>query len=427
MSEKNTEEKKKKFSLRKLIYNDKYLIIFSIVAAIVVWVATSMNLSPETTKTITVPVNVDFSNSAASQLGIKCYGDETFDVDVTVTCKKYLARDITAEDLNVTLQTNTVTTKGNIEVPIKVDADDNAEFTIKSYYPTVYKGYFDVEDKKVMDINISYDNTDFIADGYIMGEPLLSETTATVVGPKTYVAQVKQLIANVNIDEKLSSTQSIALTVNAVDSSGDIVDYVDVDTGSENFNLTIPVLKRMKLNVTSSFSNVPSDVDTSDFEITYSKDVVNTAVLEEADIKEANIGNIDFSDLNVGDNSFTFDVSTLESMVIVDDIKEITVNVNVPSSYSSTNVSVDKSMVTITNIPDGYDATVTSISSNTVNVISQNDESEDVNVGLIVDLSAYKNNIATGSDDYNITTSVENSSTCWVYGKYTAKISIVKK
>ena len=56
MADKN---KKKKFSLKKLIYNDKYLIVFSIIAAVIVWVSTSMSLSPETTKTITVAVNVD--------------------------------------------------------------------------------------------------------------------------------------------------------------------------------------------------------------------------------------------------------------------------------------------------------------------------------------------------------------------------------
>ncbi len=92
----NTDNKNnKKFSLRKLIYNDKYLIVFSIITAVIVWISTSMSFSPETTKTITVPVNVDFRQFCpADQLGIKCYGDTKIDVDVTVNCKKYLARDI---------------------------------------------------------------------------------------------------------------------------------------------------------------------------------------------------------------------------------------------------------------------------------------------------------------------------------------------
>ncbi len=43
-------KKKHKFSFRKLVYNDRYLIACSIIAAVVIWVVTSMNLSPETTK-----------------------------------------------------------------------------------------------------------------------------------------------------------------------------------------------------------------------------------------------------------------------------------------------------------------------------------------------------------------------------------------
>ena len=49
----NTDNKNnKKFSLRKLIYNDKYLIVFSIITAVIVWISTSMSLSPETTKKV---------------------------------------------------------------------------------------------------------------------------------------------------------------------------------------------------------------------------------------------------------------------------------------------------------------------------------------------------------------------------------------
>ena len=122
--------KKSKFSIKKLIYNDKYLIIISIVLAVIVWIVTSMSLSPETTKTITVSLPVDFSDSAAEQLGLKCYGDEVVDVDVTVSCKKYLAKDITADNFKVSLQTNVVTSSGNFDVPIRVETGENVDFTI---------------------------------------------------------------------------------------------------------------------------------------------------------------------------------------------------------------------------------------------------------------------------------------------------------
>lgn len=431
MANNNQEKNNKKFSLRKLIYNDKYLIVFSIVAAIIIWVSTSMSLSPETTKTISVPLNIDFSNSAADQLGIKCYGDKRIDVDVTISCKKYLARDITSDDIKVALQTNAVTSKGNYEVPINVTSvSDNADFTISSYYPKTYKAYFDVEDEKTLDINVEYQNKDFVADGYVMGDALLSEKVATVKGPKSYVSKVKQLVASVDIEQKLKATKSFDITVTPVDSTGSAVDYVSVNTEAENLTLTIPVLKETTLPVTSSFTGKPDNVDTSDFDISYSVDSVSAAVLEDSGIKEANIGNIDFSKLNVGKNTIKFDVTTLEGIVILDDTKSITVTVTVPSSFKTKNIALNKTNVAVANVPDGYEANVVSVDAKTFTLVGRESDlnNDQIGVGMVVDLSSYKSeDITEGRDYYDITPNIENSTGCWVYGKYRAQIEIVKK
>ncbi|MCM1115203.1 MAG: CdaR family protein [Clostridium sp.] len=422
-------KKKSKFSIRKLIYNDKYLIIISILAAIVIWCATSMNLSPETTKTISVPLTVDFSDSAASQLGIKCFGEETINVDVTVSCKKYLAKDITSADIKVSLQTNTVTTKGNIEVPVKVDTAENADFEVVSYYPTTYKAYFDVEDEVVMDIGINYADQEFVEDGYVMGEVLLSENSVTVSGPKSYVSQVERVTANVDFDEKLTKTQTVELTPVAVDAKGNAVDYVQLLSKNENITLTVPVLKRTVLDVTSSFIGKPTRVDASAFNISYSVNKVNAGVLEEADIKAANIGNIDFSSLTVGENKFSFSTSGLESFAILDNISNIDVTVTVPSTYETAVFNVDGSNVDISNIPEGYKAEVASLSDYTVTAVGPEADLETINasnVRLMVDLTSIKDSFTEGVNTCTITATIENNDTCWIYGTYSAKIRIFK-
>ena len=91
---------------------------------------------------------------------------------------------------------------------------------------------------------MNYENKDFIADGYVMGEALLSEKVAKISGPKSYVSKVKSLVANVDIANKLKSTQSVDVMPTPIDSSGNTVDYISVDTEAENLTLTIPVLKK---------------------------------------------------------------------------------------------------------------------------------------------------------------------------------------
>lgn len=424
-------KKKSKFSIRKLIYNDKYLIIISVLLSVVVWIVTSINLSPETTKTITVPVTVDFSGSAADQLGLKCFGDENFDVDVTVNCKKYLAMEITAEDINITLDTNAVTSSGYTDVPVKVDTANNADFKVTSYYPTIYRAYFDIEDKKIMDIDINYSNENFIADGYMMGEPLLSKSSVTIQGPRTYVSQVKSVVSNVSIDEKLSSTITRNLTLTAVDSYGSRVSYVSIDTGNEGVTLTIPVLKETTLDVTSSFSGKPSQVDTSEFDITYSLNKVNAGVLEDSDIKSANVGNIDFSQLNTGKNEFTFDVNDLKGIIVLNNIDYIKVNVTVPDKYTSSTVGISTGNVSIVNVPDGYKAAVSSLSSNSVTIIGEEDNLEKItssDIKLVIDLSSVETeDLKPGSMTLKATASIENSDNCWIYGNYNVTVNLTKE
>lgn len=423
-------KKKNKFSIRKLIYNDKYLIIISIVLSIVVWVATSMNLSPETSKTITVPVAVDFTDTAADQLGIKCYGDDSIDVDVTISCKKYLAKDITADNINVSLQTNVVTSSGNYDVPIKVDTNENADFKVTSYYPTVYKGYFDVEDEKVLDVDIKYAKEDFIEKGYTMGQPLLSESTVTVKGPRSYVSQVTSVSATVNIEEKLKATKSMDLVANALDSYGSKVNYVSIETGGENLTITIPVLKEMELGVTANFIGKPSKVDVNSFGVSYSINKVNAGVLEDAKITEAVIGSIDFSRMRSGANKFSFNVESLDSLVILDPVREIDVTVSVPSDYTEKTVAVNSSNVKIINAPDGYDASLVGISTGTVIVVGTEANLENISssdISLVVDLSSIdEKDVQTGAASYKITTALSNSDTCWIYGDYTANVNITK-
>ena len=233
-----------------------------------------------------------------------------------------------------------------------------------------------------------------------------------------------------DIENKLKSTQSIDITAVPVDASGNAVDYVSVDTDSKNLTVTIPVLKEMTLNVTSSFTGKPDGVDESKFDVSYSVNKVSSAVLEDSGIKDANIGNIDFSQLNVGKNTIKFDVTTLDGIVILDDVKEITVTVNVPSTYKTKRIAVNKDSVTVTNVPDGYKANVISMNSKEVTVIgSQSNLNNDkIGVGMVVDLSSYKSDdISLGRDYYDITPNIENSSGCWVYGDYKAQIELVKK
>lgn len=427
-------KKKKSFSIRKLIYNDKYLIIFSIVCALVIWIGTSMSLSPETTKTITVSVVADFSESAAAQLGLKCYGEESINVDVNVRCKKYLAKDITADDFITSLQTNYVTESGVAQVPIRVQAEDNSDFEILSFYPTTYSAFFDVEAQKVMDVNINFGDEKIIADGYILGQTILSENSLTVTGPATYVSRVSSIECDVNLQgEELSASKNVSISPVALDRYDNKVDYISLlDSNGKDvslLDLTIPVLKQTELPVAVEFTNKPASLNESILDVSYSVSRVNAGVIDDVDIKSCVIGQIDFSHLTVGKNEFTFDVQNLDSVVILDGITEIKVTVNVPKDYESSSIPVTAENVKVSNLPDGYKFEVVSMSNYSVTSIGTAKQLKAVsskNVTLTVNAKQLSDNISEGTVTLDVTPSIEGGENCWIYGEYTATINIYK-
>ncbi len=421
---------KSKFSMRKLIYNDKYLIIISVICAICIWIATSMNLSPETTKTISVPVTVDFSGSVTEELGIKCYGDESFNVDVTVKAKKYIAKDISSEDLNVQLQTNIVTTVGTHEVPISVSAGENADFSVESYYPSVYTAYFDVPEEEEMEIQLNYSTNDYIADGYVGGENLLNESSVIVSGPQTYVSRVSKVTADVAIKNKLKETATINIEPKAVDVYGNSVDYISLKYGSEKITLTIPVLKVEQLTPNVTITDAPTSVDLSKLSIDYSVKSIKAGVMEAAGIKAAELGEIKMSSLRVGENKFTFDTGQLDGITVLDDTDKVTVTVTVPSDYTSKDVDITASGVKLNNVPDGYTAKVVSLNADSVTVIGPEkaiDSVKSKNVIVSCDLTTKKGStVQTGNHQYKLTVVVSGVDGVWIYGTYTANVSITK-
>lgn len=238
-------KKKHKFSFRKLVYNDRYLIACSIIAAVVIWVVTSMNLSPETTKKITVPVSIDFTDTLAEQLGIDYYGNSELTVEVTISCKKYLAKDIDETDINASLQTSNVTSTGYLSVPIEVTpADNNAEFSIASYFPASAQGYYDVAQQQTLPLELNYTNESFAADGYVVGDVAINQNMLIVDGPRTYMSNVAKVVADITLEKGLTESQRIDLQPKAVDENGNPVNYVSVNIPEgENVVATIPILK----------------------------------------------------------------------------------------------------------------------------------------------------------------------------------------
>ena len=201
----------------KLVYNDKYLIFFSLFLAVLVWISTSISVGTDESKKIKIDVPVTISDELSQQLGMKYFSlQDSIELSVTVKGPKYAVGQVGEDDLNVEFDTSNVTKAGQQSIPILVTKSSKTlDFTVESVYPSSIEGYFDVGAAKTFDVDLKYDNS-VLANGYAWGDPSLSDETVIVQGPKTYVDKITGVTANVDFENatNISKTYSAECSLN---------------------------------------------------------------------------------------------------------------------------------------------------------------------------------------------------------------------
>ncbi|MEE1011246.1 MAG: hypothetical protein U0L11_04335, partial [Acutalibacteraceae bacterium] len=97
-------KKKQRFS--DLFYNNRFLMVFSVVAAIFFWLVVVVEFGVEVEKEIkNIPVTIDYER-IESDFGLEPFGEKNYFVDVKVSGKKYI---VDSDDISkeITVKANT--------------------------------------------------------------------------------------------------------------------------------------------------------------------------------------------------------------------------------------------------------------------------------------------------------------------------------
>ncbi|MBE6816101.1 MAG: hypothetical protein E7520_00145 [Ruminococcaceae bacterium] len=420
---------KKGFSIRRLIFNDKYLIITSIILAVIVWVVTSLNIGTDETKTIKVDVPIKLGDEVSEQLGMQYYTlQDTIELNITITGAKYAIGQVTENDLSIKFDTSNVNRTGEQSIPILVTkSTKKLDFTVSSIYPSSVDAYFDVNEAKTFDLYLRY-NENAAADGYTFGQPVLSEDKVIISGPKTYVDKVDRAVVDVDFasDQKLKEpyTSECAITVEGTGVEASYLKFSPKDAENNyitTVSVTLPILKVAKLPVSISIDDKPKDFDEKDISISYEVDSIEAGVLESANIKSVDIGSVSFSELKKGRNEFTFDVTALEGVSVLDsELKDIKVVVRIAGDYTAKTVTLNPSDIKIAGVSNDKKASLSNLSSRRVTVyVPTENAKDDITLSAKCDLG---DNDESGT--YPLTFTVNGNASAWVYGEYTADVTI---
>jgi YbbR domain-containing protein len=414
--------KNKKFS--DLLHNDKLMLAFSFIAAIIIWLGVVINVSPEMTTTIQ-NVKVTIDNTVPAQFGLEVFGDNEFYVDVTVKGKKYQISSLKPEDIKILAQTNNVDSAGIRTLLLKSDQTfGNNDYTVTAISQKSIDVYFDVPKtvQIVIEPDIVVDNIEIVEEGFKTGEINLSETAVNVTGPSTEINRIVKAVARLKLQKSLSSNKSADVDVMLLDENGKSnFNYVTTDV--DKVVLTIPVLRVKEVNTTLLFKNAPDEyvLNPLSYTISPSEDYFNISVDEYDKITEFPVGTIDFKSISPSNYVFEFlrtdlpvsDESDTEKFVVKLDVSDI----------SQEYFTISSKKVKVNN-PNNLDYKVSGLNKSVVVVGSEKALESITEADISVEIDISDINITAGQTTSVPANVTVKSSNCWIYGTYTVEVSL---
>ncbi len=424
---------KKKTSLaHRMLYNNKVLLVFSLIISFVFWLLVVITLSPEDTRIIkSVPVTIDLTNSVPAQLDLQVFGTQDYYVDVEITGKRYVvgAASIDAGDIRVIAQTSYVDSAGKHNLLLRASkADEDAEFEIVSLSEEYISVFFDnyMEGEYTVSAVIDAPNG-IVAEGWSSDTPVLSLPAVTVSGPATEMSKIDKVTANIKIDKPLESTETFDSTLTAVSELGSEIRNIEFNNGNAGVTVTVPIYKQMDAPTDVSYKNNPAYYLENPLKATVNPQFVNAGVPDTMldGFKSVSIGTIDFATLKPGVNTFTFPASEVSNVRILDSgVKEFTVRIDA-SGVTEKKLPIGKIAASVINVPEGWSIKNSQVNIDSITVVGPESSLAQVTAeSLAAEIDLNGAQLRSGTNTVAVRLSVKTQDDCWVYGSYSARLSV---
>ncbi len=426
----------------KIFYDNKALLVFSFILAVVIWLVVMLGFAPIDTRKISgITVVIESQNESSSTLDLAPFGFDNNTVDVTIEGKRYAIydEDVDKDSFKAVAKTTYVSSPGKYALQIEVSKlNEKGEYEIVEISQEYVEVYFDVVKDVDLEIVPRINSTQDIAkDGYYAGEPYLTINKSKInnigiTGPTLEVNSIQNVFGEVNIDGQLDKTTTWDANVNAYNDKNGMIHNLTFAFADE-IQITQPIYRIVEepVKLVVDFKNMPQLFSNEDIEYeiklesdSVSPDNVSVAVENISDVNKRNelsIKTIDFAELKPGKNTITIKPDTLSSIYFNDDIGEITITVIVnKDKFSEKTFEFDAANIRFTNVSEEYSVEEFS-SVGPVTVYGPQESLDDIALSDIyaeIDLSKLK----SGEQTLIATISISNAEDCWAYGTYTVTV-----
>ncbi len=334
-------EKSKK-SIKGLLNNNNFLILISLIAAIIFWLVLTVNESDSQNTISGIDVSIPIENTVVGDMGLDVIGNkEDYKASVTVKGPAYVVGALTPDDIAVTASISNVTTAGNYQLELRATkqaGNVNNEFEIASISPSNIVVSFDFIDTKVFTVNAQAIGASAV-EGLVAENAVVSDSNSaalTFKGSRSNIEKIAKVVAVAEVNEVLDKTKSYTAFLKAYDSEEkelSLANYTITTADGltvEGVEISVPISKTKTVPVKAQFVNVPKSYQNKAISHSLSEtklDIIGPPETIES-ITEISLGEIDFDQIAEDNQVFKVPVVLPEGIKSADNIETVTVTIN---------------------------------------------------------------------------------------------------
>lgn len=295
--------------------------ILSVIIAIILWSYVMGKENPEWPREYR-NVSVEFINTdALDRQNLVIMDPQDVKINVSVTGRKSDMGDFTAANNIVAKLDLSGYSEGQNRVPVLVSLKDSASTVrITDWQPSDVLVSIDKLVPKEISVNIRTEGE--VPADYVLGDLIVKPETILLRGPRSWINEVTEVFAVVQIDDRTSTT-NITAPIQLRDGQGN--DVVGLEKTPSVVDITIPIYRKSTLPIELVFENeLPEDYVVTEIEVVPSRIGVKGGN-SIADLTSIKTQPIDIN-LLLENPSLEVELDLLENVELLDPNERVTVN-----------------------------------------------------------------------------------------------------
>lgn len=419
----------KKISVDRLFYNNKFVLIFSLIVSILLWLfVTSADTEDHPRAITSVPIEITLSDAAQAD-GLKVFSPVDKTATVYIKGNSLVVNQVKADDLKVVaLSASSITSPNTYTLPLtaqKTEKRNLTDFSVASVSPEQAIIVVDRYKEKTFNIqsDITYQENYKSNPSYFVGTPTLNSDTVTISGPEKQVQQVNRVAFEYKVTDTLTETKNFTADLVMYDANNNKITDSGLTLSLKQVEVTIPVLPREVLPLSAVFTNKPAGLSLGSAEISIDPQTIEVAAPANVltNLSEVSLAPIDFSKVSPSTNSFDVDVSLPSTCKNLSNIPTAKVTLDL-SGLSTKSIAVTN--FNVKNLSSGKQAAIYTKALNVTVVGPREEITKLTENNLVAEIDMSDNENFTGHTEMPVTFSISNAPSSWVYGSYMVNLSV---